>query len=625
MASKGKGFRLGVLGIGQKIWLGYGVTLGIAIGGVLLGMGIGAHTQQRAFAVANWAQTKAELLNRLRTSVLETRLHEYLLFSALDNPESLRQESAVFAEYSRETQLAWWDLQVFLAESGPEATGEATAALFSGDATDPEHSHGSEAEPHGHGDHGHEDHRHGGNPEVSLPQVIEAFDASLTDYLQQVEALDRQLSNPAGQGTVSQEAAEIALLALINSEAAADLDDLSHELEDLTAAAYNRLQQTQATLDQAIVLNRWIVLGSVTLSIGLALVLGRYLSHSLSQPLRQVTAIAQRITREDNFALQAPVTSRDEIGTLAAALNGLAQRVQTLLTEQEAVAQQKLIQSEKMAGLGQMLAGVAHEINNPVNFIHGNLIHAQNYVTDLLSLIHAYEAALPEIPDSVQVVAEDIDQEFLEEDLPQLLKSMQIGSERTCQIVMSLKNFSRLDNDTSHSVDLHACLDTTLLLLHNRLKKGVEVVLQYGDIPLIEGSPGSLYQVFMNLLSNALDAFQDEPPNSPILTITTERSGPDHVAIHIADNGPGIPTEHQAKIFEAFFTTKPTGVGTGLGLSISREVVVEKHHGQISCQSSPGAGTTFTVELPIVQPVETGEVLPPQQAMGDAVTLAARS
>lgn len=431
--------------------------------------------------------------------------------------------------------------------------------------------------------------------------TLALYESSFQRYRQRAEAIGQEWLAVRGQPAETVATVQTRVMELLNSGSAQELDALSHELEDLTATVYVRLQRNEELLNQAVILNRRIIWASILLSIAVALVVGRYLSHSLSYPLGQVTAIAQRITAEDNFDLQAPITSRDEIGTLAVTLNGLVQRVKTLLQEQEAATQQKLIQSEKMASLGQMLAGVAHEINNPVNFIHGNLNHAQAYVQDLLELIHAYEAAVPNPPASVQTVAEEIDQAFLEEDLPRLLHSIKVGSERTCQIVMSLKNFSRLDSATTHTVDLHACLDSTLLLLHNRIKQGVEVVKQYGTIPPIQGSPGSLYQVFMNLLSNALDALQEVAPPHPTITITTARQGSDRVTVTIADNGPGISPENQAKIFDAFFTTKPSGVGTGLGLAISYEVIVDKHQGELRCQSIPGQGTQFIMELPLTQ------------------------
>jgi signal transduction histidine kinase len=228
----------------------------------------------------------------------------------------------------------------------------------------------------------------------------------------------------------------------------------------------------------------------------------------------------------------------------------------------------QLIQAEKMSSLGRMLAGVAHEINNPVNFICGNTAHASEYAQALIELLHTYDEAVIEIPLAVQEKAEELDREFLEEDLPKVLASMQVGADRARQIVLSLRNFSRLDEAEAHLVDVHETLDSTLLILNNRTKQGVSIVRRYEEIPQVKGFSGMLYQVFMNILSNALDALLEKPVKCPEITISTSQINENWVSIRIADNGCGITPEHQSKIFETFFTTKPVGVGTGLGLAI---------------------------------------------------------
>ena len=266
----------------------------------------------------------------------------------------------------------------------------------------------------------------------------------------------------------------------------------------------------------------------------------------------------------------------------------------------------QLLQSEKMSSLGRILAGVAHEINNPVNFIYGNITHAIEYVDDLLELLKLYQIEVTDPPLTVYNKAEEIDLEFLQEDLPKVLQSMTVGADRVRQIILSLKDFSRLDEVVSQSVNLHACLDSTLLILQNRLKKGITIVRNYGDIPEIEGYTGFLYQVFMNLLTNAMDALEEnlgtvnpDIKQSKQIVIATERLDKNWVIVRISDNGSGIPTEIQTKIFETFFTTKPRGVGTGLGLAISRQIVEEKHGGRITCASKIGEGTEFAIALPI--------------------------
>jgi len=270
-------------------------------------------------------------------------------------------------------------------------------------------------------------------------------------------------------------------------------------------------------------------------------------------------------------------------------------------------AQVQLIQSEKMSSLGQMVAGIAHEINNPVNFIYGNLDYATKYAQDLLSLVALYQQEYPHLSPNIQQKIESIDLEFLQDDFPKILESMRMGTQRIRQIVLSLRNFSRLDEASKKPADLHEGIDSTLLILNNRLKQGIEVIKQYGELPLVECHPAQINQVFMNLLSNSIDALLESNQNhSKRITIRTERVGHDRVCIAIADNGPGIPASIQDKLFDPFFTTKPVGQGTGLGLSICYDIV-KKHQGEIRIQrdsrSDPYGnrpqGAEFQVFLPI--------------------------
>lgn len=259
-----------------------------------------------------------------------------------------------------------------------------------------------------------------------------------------------------------------------------------------------------------------------------------------------------------------------------------------------------------MSSLGQMVAGIAHEINNPVSFITGNLTHAQGYIQDLLRLIglyrHHYRHPVPEITSEVE--ASDLD--FLMEDLPQLLQSMQSGADRIRQIVLSLRNFSRLDEADLKSVDLHSGLESTLLILQNRLQprrksSAITLYKDYGKLPPVECYAGQLNQVFLNLLNNAIDALEMSKTSWGEIHIRTQVVNSNSVAIRIADNGLGMTKEVQKKLFDPFFTTKPPGKGTGLGLSISYQIVVEKHGGQLQFISQPGQGTEFIISIPIRQ------------------------
>ena len=273
--------------------------------------------------------------------------------------------------------------------------------------------------------------------------------------------------------------------------------------------------------------------------------------------------------------------------------------------------QTRLIQGEKMAGLGQLVAGVAHEINNPVNFIFGNLTHVNEYTEALLSLIGLYHKHYPDPVLEIQIEEDNIDLDFLNEDLPKTLASMKIGADRIRAIVSSLRTFSRIDEAHMKEVDIHEGIDSTLLILQHRFKErsdhpSIEVIKEYNYLPLVECYPAQLNQVFMNILSNGIDALQEMcdlhncPGKTPTIHIRTNVIL-DRVAICISDNGLGIPEDMRSRIFDPFFTTKAIGKGTGLGLSISYQIVVEKHKGQLQCISDRDRGTEFLIEIPIKQ------------------------
>ncbi len=276
--------------------------------------------------------------------------------------------------------------------------------------------------------------------------------------------------------------------------------------------------------------------------------------------------------------------------------------------------QAQLVQSEKMSSLGQLVAGIAHEINNPVNFIHGNLSFVIEYIEALLQVLDGYEQHYPTPPAPLQATIEQVDLAFLKSDLPSLVTSMRVGTDRIRDIVLSLRTFSRLDEAEMKAVDLHDGLESTLLILKHRLKTRsmeIQIIKQYGELPLVECYAGQLNQVFMNVLSNAVDALEEASclageavekqcqNTTPAIRIQTELLTPDQVVVRIADNGLGIPEEVQSRIFDPFFTTKPVGQGTGLGLSISYQVVVERHGGIFKCISEPGKGTEFWIEIPV--------------------------
>jgi signal transduction histidine kinase len=317
---------------------------------------------------------------------------------------------------------------------------------------------------------------------------------------------------------------------------------------------------------------------------------------------------------------QAELYQRSQQATATATAQ--AQQLEQALQELKQT-QTQLIQTEKMSGLGQLVAGVAHEINNPVSFIYGNLPHAQIYVQELLNLLRLYQRHYPQPHPEIGAHVEALDLDFLTEDLLKLLTSIRTGSDRIRQIVLSLRNFSRLDQAEMKPVNLHEGIDNTLLILQHRLKlnadrPAIQIIKEYGNLPDVECYAGQLNQVWMNILSNAIEALEEAmgsgqwttsneqdgsrlltaAPLLPTITIRTQLVDSDRVQIRIADNGPGMPEAVKARIFDPFFTTKDVGKGTGLGLSISYQIV-EKHQGQIQCVSQLNQGTEFWIEIPL--------------------------
>jgi PAS domain S-box-containing protein len=312
--------------------------------------------------------------------------------------------------------------------------------------------------------------------------------------------------------------------------------------------------------------------------------------------------------------------------------------------------QSQLIQSEKMSSLGQLVAGIAHEINNPVNFIYGNLIYAQEYYQDLIALVQLYRTAYPNPPAVIKERIDSIDLDFILTDFAKLQYSMKVGAERIREIVQSLRTFSRLDESGRKTIDIHSGIESALMILQYRLKgnpgaAGICIIKEYENLPPVDCWPGQLNQVFMNILTNAIDSIEDKENCdssqteaefsqdtvlfSPTITIRTglsqtdsahpsitdglteehsrgemDNSEPDnpYICIRIADNGIGMSPQTKKRLFDPFFTTKPVGLGTGLGLAVSYQIVVEKHGGKLWCNSTPEQGAEFVVEIPIRQP-----------------------
>ncbi|MGK7924714.1 MAG: ATP-binding protein [Spirulina sp.] len=571
--------------ISKKIGSGYAVAISIAIFGSAMGSGMGDYYQRRADRTLKGAEVQQEYLIRLENAVLNIRSHPLQLLRVIEDEIWFDYEIREFSSNIETLQELLIELDEFI-EANPNnisVPAREFLALKQGYA-----------------------------------ETIEAERLVMESLWQRVNPLkikSKDVSSSrlhAIETIASPQSHEIRL----------QFERLYEDLSRIKQAAQNQKEAAAIAQVNAHHLRLRIIIGSFAVAVVIAALLAWRTSRTIARPLEAVTDIAREVTKASNFDLRAPITTRDEVGILADSLNQLIawvgeytkrleesqttleQRVRERTRELQDTlenlksTQIQLIQTEKMSGLGQMVAGVAHEINNPVSFIHGNLTHLSKSVQDLFDFIDVLQQYIPPETPEVEEIMEEIDFEFLQSDLPNLLQSMRMGSDRIQEIVLSLRNFSRLDEATMKDVDLHEGIDTTLIILNNRLKLGVEVIKRYGDLPPVFCYPAQLNQVFMNLIVNALDAMEEAETQGKQIAILTEQISGDRVSIKIRDNGPGIPDRLKDKLFDPFFTTKPIGKGTGLGLSICYQII-EKHKGTIKVESQPGAGTEFAIVLPI--------------------------
>lgn len=556
------------LRIGKKIGYGYAVAIGIAILGTAIGLTVGEFMRREAVHQQQVAHQQQKLVQNLQNAILQARSHSLHFPVVLGNNLGLKYENTEFLEQTNrakklldETKLFIKTQRHYLADEAEELEGLLNRYTI----------------------------------------LLEYYAGVTQSQLKEVNAwnLKPEEIQPA----------QLQLLRISSGEDSILLGELADSLNEQISAAVNRELEATESLYSAEKLRVGIIVASMLLSAAIAAILAFYTSRAIARPVQAVTQVAQQVATEHNFNLRAPITNEDEIGLLATSLNHLIEQVADY-TEKLKQTQSQLIQTEKMSSIGQMVAGVAHEINNPINFIHSNIEYINNYIQNLLELVSLYQKQYPHPTVEIQEHIEEIDLDFITQDLPKALSSMQMGSDRIREIVVSMRNFSRADNTYMTPMDIHKGIDSTLAILNHRLKLGIKVIKKYDKLPGVDCYPAQLNQVFMNILSNAIDALEEvnnsgkwQVAESPTICICTAvealtEISQKNVKVIIGDNGPGIPKETQQKMFEPFFTTKSIGKGTGLGLAISYQIIA-KHNGKIEVNSEPGKGTEFVITLPV--------------------------
>ncbi|MEO0538586.1 MAG: ATP-binding protein [Cyanobacteria bacterium P01_A01_bin.123] len=582
--------------IHRRIIYGYTLVLGFALTGTITGLFIGNHYQQRALEFQRLASAERKLLGELQTRILHNRPAKQLS-PYLDSPVRFQAESQALLDRIEAIKAILNGHRLIHEEAYIANTTASEAGAVEQNAA---------------------------VSDIELHVLLDGYELTVDQFKTRTETFVQAVT-ALGNTPEDLEIAEQVLLAFVTSLEFAAFIEFADQLAPFIDAVNQQEQAAETALHQAEILRTQIIIGSLLISAAIAVGLALYTSRAIARPIQTVTNVARRVTEENNFDLQAPVKSYDEVGILATSLNQLIQQVKRLLTQlgqknadlEEALEQlnqqqMQLVQAEKMSSLGQLVAGVAHEINNPVSFIHGNLSHAQQYAEDLLNFVQLYQQHYSNPSAEIQREAEEIDLEFLQEDLPKMLNSMRLGTDRIRQIVLSLRNFSRMDEADFKDVNIHDGLDSTLLILQHRLKDtpehpAIQVFKDYGDLPRVDCYPGQLNQVFMNILANAIDAleevnaeqtYQEIRENPSQITLRTSVIENQWVQIEIADNGPGVPETVQRRVFDPFFTTKSLGKGTGMGMSISYQIITEKHGGKLTCISTPGEGATFIIQIP---------------------------
>jgi signal transduction histidine kinase len=595
--------------IAQKISYGYSVTVGLTFIGTISGLILAYQYETYAYKQLILAYQQQSILRDLENAVAKVRLHPQRLVSVLENSVWLEFEKNRFLAEISEIKQKLSEIQNFIDSHQQDLilSDQDLSSLVN-----------------------------------NYKNITRVYSQIIKEFWQQIEQPKLSLQKHKNY----QQQLTNLLITEKKSNLSVQFEQLSDELTRLIGHAELQKQHANTSFNNAQKLRVQVILGSLILSAAIAAILAFYTGNLIARPLQIVTNVAKKITQESNFQIKANITSKDEVGILASSLNQLVewvgdytqelelarqtleQRVEERTQELELARQTleqrveertqdlqtilqdlketqgQLIQTEKMSSLGQMVAGIAHEINNPVNFIYGNIQCANDYIDDLLQLIDLYNQQYPEPSCVISEKIEDIDLEFITQDLSNLLSSMKMGAQRIREIVLSLRNFSRLDEADMKEVDIHEGIDNTLLILNHRIKSGINIFKDYSELPLIECYPAQLNQVFMNILSNAIDVLLEQDNPDKHIIIETVKVKNNYIKVSIKDNGGGIPLAIRNKLFDPFFTTKPIGKGTGLGLSICYQII-EKHQGKIEVFSEVGQGTEFTIALPIRTPVNS--------------------
>ena len=596
--------------LSQKMLAGYCLAFSITVFGTLFGFSVANQAERKAAEIEAESVEDLEDINQLKGSLLKFIFYNQNLLSA-SNSSDFSGDSSFIAEFNQFSQAHQNFRQDWYAFLNSDEFGNIEPSVENASPSDKEL--------------------------VIANAILREHENDIREHLSQTDLLIERIDANAIE-SLGLDAIQAELNRIDQNDFVLELDVFIDKLTSLQAAAEEEHKVAVLISIDASVTQTRLMVGSIILSGLLGLLVMHLTSRLLLKPLEEITQTTQKSIQEANFDLQVPVRSRDEVGTLAQTFNEYTRFVRQLLNRYETSnqklkntskktnihlqdalealnqAQMRMMQNEKLSSLGQLVAGVAHEINTPTSFIHGNLLHVKEYSHDLLRLLALYQRHYPAPVDEIRSEVNAMDLDFIKNDLPKTLTSMQVGSSRIREVVNSLRNFSRLDEAEFKAVDIHEGLDSTLVILQHRLKarpdrSEIQVIKNYAqELPPVKCYAGLLNQVFMNIIANAIDALetrvehqisQNQKATPKQIILRTSLLNESWVQVGIIDNGIGMSSKVQKYIFDPFFTTKPVGEGKGMGLSMSYQIVTDRHGGALECLSTPGKGTQFMVQIPI--------------------------